>query len=566
MAAILVVPVIGLMAWQHFTQENIGVTPKWKSNRAPFPGLEAFIEDDAGVFFGRDAEISRLFDLLNPIATRNIDNVIPVVGPSGVGKSSLVQAGLISRLRKSRRRWNIFPPITPAANPFKELVAALQEMGVELPSCTIMNNDLIESLANVTITANLRTSSLLVIDQAEELITLTGENDREQFLELLVKLLATNPNLWVIIILRSEFLTWFLQSRFAAWFRNPLIVGALGTSALMELVQRPALEAGLRYDPPTLPQTIVSECHNGMALPMLAYMLRELYTLGAKSRVLTETAYRSLGGVNGAITEQADKMVSELKEQDANSPIMETLVKFVAVNPEGFTRRRVMRSTLTPAENRVVDGFIAARLLVGDIQIGSNNGDAIAEVTHEALFEHWAPLRHELEARAEILRLRADLERWADDWMKSDRNQAYLLQGERLDLAVKWASTVRDIPAEYPLLADFINQSQAADHATMCRLSESIAGKAVNALEVDPEHSIRLALAAYEDCSPTRPAYEALAAAVAASHVRQIVRCGDKRLRGVAWSPKEPSIAIASDDGAVYIWDLTAGSVHSRGL
>ena len=559
LAGILVIPVIGLMFWQYRAQEHIGM-PKWNSRRPPFPGLEPFAEDDAGIFFGREAEISQLFDRLNPSLPRKAARIIPVVGPSGVGKSSLVQASLVPRLRKSRRHWSIASPMMPGSDPVKNLATSLSGMGIDSPGTGAVNADNFANLSKDSRpTRASRTSNLLIIDQAEELLTLTGARGREQFLDFLAQLLASNPDLWVIMILRSDFLTRFLQGRFAGWFRSPVVIGALTNSALLELIQRPALEAGLQFEPLTLPQTIVSECSSGMALPLLAYMLHELYLSSTKSKTLSEPAYRSLGAVSGVIAKQADKVTVELISANADAPVMETLTKFVTINSGAFTRRRVMRSTLTREESQVVDGFIAARLLVGDTEIESSESDAVVEVAHEALFEHWAPLRQELEARADMFRLRADLERWADDWVKSNRNQEYLLQGERLDLATKWASTVQHLPKEYPEIAEFINHSQAVDQATMRRLSESIAGKAVANIGVDPEHSIRLALAAYEDCWPTRPAYEALAAAVAASRVRLTMCCGDRRLRGVAWCPKEARIAVASDDSTAYIWDLAAG-------
>ena len=343
--------------------------PKWNSHRAPFPGLEPFAEDDAGIFFGREAEISQLFDRLNPSLPRKAARIIPVVGPSGVGKSSLVQAGLVPRLRKSRRHWNITSPVVPGSEPVKNLATALSGMGIYSPGSDAINAD---NSANLSKGSRLkrvsRTSNLLIIDQAEELFTLAGARSREQFLDLLAQLLASNPDLWVIMILRSDFLTGFLQGEFADWFRSPVVIGALANSALLELIQRPAVEAGLQFDPPALPQTIVSECGSGMALPLLAYMLNELYLSSTRSKTLSEPAYRSLGGVSGVIAKQADKVTVELISANADAPVMETLMKFVTINSGAFTRRRVMRSTLTRGESQVVDGFIAARLLVGNTE------------------------------------------------------------------------------------------------------------------------------------------------------------------------------------------------------
>ncbi len=115
--------------------------------------------------------------------------------------------------------------------------------------------------------------------------------------------------------------------------------------------------------------------------------------------------------------------------------MLSTLLKFVTIGENEPTRRRVRRSALTDAQWRVVQAFIAARLLTS----AAEGDDAILEVAHEALFRHWAPLQQAIEASADQLRWRADLERWAKDWESSGRQDAYLLRDERLKAAQRWA-------------------------------------------------------------------------------------------------------------------------------
>jgi hypothetical protein len=98
--------IIGAMIWQHRTEQRaLPARPVWDSDRSPFPGLEAFTEQDSAVFFGRDAEITELLDRLHPVMTAQANRLVAVVGPSGAGKSSLVQAGLVPRLRQRRGGW-----------------------------------------------------------------------------------------------------------------------------------------------------------------------------------------------------------------------------------------------------------------------------------------------------------------------------------------------------------------------------------------------------------------------------------------------------------------------------
>src|SRR6266704_2661438 len=109
--------------WLHFIERP----PKhaWTSTRPPFPGLEAFTELDAGVFFGRDAETEQLLDRLQPTSPRQARRFVSVIGPSGVGKSSLVQVGFLPRLAQRRKRWVIVPSMVPESRPIHHLARVL---------------------------------------------------------------------------------------------------------------------------------------------------------------------------------------------------------------------------------------------------------------------------------------------------------------------------------------------------------------------------------------------------------------------------------------------------------
>ena len=93
----------------------------WDPTRSPYPGLEPFTDDDAAVFFGRDQEIARLVELLQPTLQRGADRFVAVVGPSGSGKSSLVRAGLLPRLQRLHSRWVVLPALVPGQQPTRNL-------------------------------------------------------------------------------------------------------------------------------------------------------------------------------------------------------------------------------------------------------------------------------------------------------------------------------------------------------------------------------------------------------------------------------------------------------------
>lgn len=81
LAGITVLVIIGMMVWQHRTEELLAlpVVGGWDSDRSPFPGLEAFTERDSAVFFGRDAEITELLDRLHPVVTARANRLVEVI-------------------------------------------------------------------------------------------------------------------------------------------------------------------------------------------------------------------------------------------------------------------------------------------------------------------------------------------------------------------------------------------------------------------------------------------------------------------------------------------------------
>lgn len=87
----------------------------WPRDRVPYPGLDAFAEDEAAVYFGREALAAELTRRLHTSPDRPTDRFLVLVGASGSGKSSLVRAGVMPRLRE--RRWTLIPAFTPGTNP-----------------------------------------------------------------------------------------------------------------------------------------------------------------------------------------------------------------------------------------------------------------------------------------------------------------------------------------------------------------------------------------------------------------------------------------------------------------
>lgn len=122
--------------------------PAWDPQDTPYPGLAAFGRSEAAVFFGRDEEVTQIVRRLNTSAPDPQERFVCVTGMSGSGKSSLVHAGVLPRLLRSR--WTVLPMMVPGAEPLQHLAGSL---GTRTPGGVLPGR------------------TLLVIDQLEELIT-----------------------------------------------------------------------------------------------------------------------------------------------------------------------------------------------------------------------------------------------------------------------------------------------------------------------------------------------------------------------------------------------------------
>ncbi|MFI0404551.1 AAA family ATPase [Actinomadura sp. 3N508] len=549
----LLIPLV--LAWEKGQERRNLARPVWKGDRSPYPGLDAFTEDDDAVFFGRDAEIQELVERL-----RGERRAIAVTGPSGVGKSSLLHAGVLPRVAQLRR-WIIVPSTTPEDDPFRSLsyclADALNTDAADIAaSLRADGRDALGRSLDALRKGRRNRAVLIVVDQAEELLTLSGDDDRDAFLGMLKDALDGDPKLWVVFVFRAEFLTAFLSGEHADLFRHPFTVTALDRAALRTVIREPAERVGITFEPPELVAQMADDTGDGTALPLLAYLLHELYLHAGRNSTITLEDYRRTGGVDGALTRRADRLMAELEALDPAPPVLPTLLKFVKFTEGRPTRRRVPGGELDGPGRLVVDAFVRERLCTS----GRDGDDAVFEVSHEALFSAWAPLRQTIALHAETLRRIADLEHWAAEWDRYGRQEAYLLRGDRLAGARKWIDEADGLAAIEPLAVEFVEISHRSDGVAMQRLADSIARQALTAFQTDPEHSLLLALAAHEECAPTPLARRALSAGFAVSRARGVLRGHEDRIWSVAWSPGGELVATASSDRTLRVWDAGSGA------
>jgi energy-coupling factor transporter ATP-binding protein EcfA2 len=445
----------------------------WNPHRSPYPGLVPFAPEDAAVFFGRQPETHRLVELLTPTLQRGPGRLVAVVGPSGSGKSSLVHAGLLPRLARQPERWVVVPPLRPGRQPTAHLAGALarafaacghprpiDELAAALARGPVGLVEVAGELADLHANGAGRPGVLVVVDQAEELLTRTGAHEQQAFLGLLAGALHEDSPVWAVATVRSEFLSTAPdRAGLAEAVDDPLVIEPLSRGRLAEVIARPAQRAGLELAP-GLVERMVEDTAGGDALPLLGYTLHELYQRTGHEGRITAADYDAVGGVIGALRHRADRLTDELRRRGLGQLVLPTLTRLATVTgDEQPTRRRVRRSAFTAEERVVIDAFVDAALLVSDQDPADPGAEAVVEVAHEALLRQWPPLREAIEADRDLLRLRSELERLAADWQQGRRDDSYLLRSGRLATIEGWADQYPEQVG--PLEREFLQASRA---------------------------------------------------------------------------------------------------------
>ena len=549
--------------------QRVGLAPHdvfdWNLQRPPYPGLDRFESADAGVFFGRDPEITTLLQSLDTTLLEIRSRLVVVTGPSGSGKSSLVRAGLVPRLLRKPERWALVGPFVPGQHPVGTLA---REMARALAVRNSMVADwrrierrvrkspdaFVRLAQDILVHSPAQPDSLLVlIDQFEEVVTRSGQSERQGLLDMLrMGLTAPGSPLWVLATVRSEFITPLLSTgALAGLHARTMLVSPPDRVTLSQMIELPAARAGLLLDD-GLTQRMVHDAGQGDALPLLAYTLRQLYDKAGRDRRLGLSDYEAIGGVEGALQARANQTMDELTQRYERETVLHALLATVTLSPDHEPmRRRVERSALSDDENRILDVFVGARLY----KAGEEAGSPVIEVAHEALIRTWSPLRAAVEEAWEGLRLRADLDQAALEWQREGRHISYLWTGDRLAAAAHHAESETSAS---PLVRAFVAESTGHDRAMVEHRSEMIANQALREVD-DPERAILLALAAVEENAPTVRALLALSTAITQSRLRG--RVVDDEVYKVVSSPDGRILLTLRHE--LYSTDLTATRLES---
>ena len=276
-----------------------------------------------------------------------------------------------------------------------------------------------------------RTRLALLIDQFEELFTDPALTPAEvdSFLRA-VGLLVRSGHVWCLATVRSDFydrclLTPALVELKGAEGQIDLLPPDAG--ALQRIITRPATFAGLRFTATesgeTLDQRILADTvAHPEALPLLEYLLRELYEGRSTDGQLAFDQYARLGGVEGALGRRAELVFTQrlAAEQAALPELLNALVTFSDAEQAVPVRRRARWEELPKGPCRdLARAMVDQRLLVSD------RGEI--SVAHEALLHRWDRAAAWIAENREELRIRGRIGQAAARWQAEGQSQDFLL-------------------------------------------------------------------------------------------------------------------------------------------
>ncbi|HEY5927170.1 MAG TPA: serine/threonine-protein kinase, partial [Kofleriaceae bacterium] len=267
----------------------------------PFPGLSSFQEADADRFFGRDRDTLRAVTRLRELP------LIAVVGPSGVGKSSFVRAGVIPALKASGESWTTFA-FRPGRTPLATLAMQLATVMTLAPDFTerlrsepgVLGSALRE-YARAT-----RTKLLVFVDQFEELYTLVADPVERQAVTAALAGVADDAAspVRVVLSLRSDFIDRVDEDRRFAdeLVRGIVLLSPPSRDEMREVLTLPLAMVDARFESDQIVDEMIGVLGSTAgALPLLQFTASRLWDArDVATRTLTRHAYDAIGGVAGA--------------------------------------------------------------------------------------------------------------------------------------------------------------------------------------------------------------------------------------------------------------------------
>jgi len=443
-------------------------TPIWKLVN-PYRGLEAMTEANADYFYGRSIETGEVLNAL----TSQPERCPILIGASGVGKSSVAQAGVLSALKSMRwpgtghkapwpagltssRTW-VHLVMRPGDAPLTALTATvirLWGLNVQDPENAALPRkwaeglrrgdnklaDLIDATQEVLKKREGEAPEriLLYVDQGEELYTRSTTAEARRFSEVLVEGLG-DVRIMSVASLRADYFD-KLQADDALFKSHQHInVAPLDRVRLDDVVKAPARALSVRFeDDRTAERITTAAATEPGALPLLSYLLTDMWASMVKRNDATLRLPAQVIDIGGVLASRAEEFLKVNPNREIALRRLLTL-RLVVVPPEGEPVRRVTRREECTNEEWTLATQLADhpwRLVV--TREREADSEIVAEVTHEALLRGWPRLSSWLREAREFLIFKGDMARAERRWRAMGMADSALMTGLDLTSAKQW--------------------------------------------------------------------------------------------------------------------------------
>lgn len=435
----------------------------------PYRGLAPFDEAHALDFHGREAEVDAFCARLRTVT------LLPIVGPSGVGKSSFLHAGVIPRLRA---RNTLVIALRPGAAPIETLARRLLAATSERTGDSNDESQMRELAAQLRAAPSLLAVKLaaltegsrpvlLAIDQLEELFTHGAPAPDVRATLAMLLGAADDPRepTRVVVTVRDDFV-----GRLAG-MRELHILQPLGQEALRQAIAAPLARTGHQFEAPSIIDDMLAELGGGATseLPLLQFACRALWDARDPARrLLLRSTYVQMGGVAGALARHADGVIAGLTAAQ-QGVARQLFLRLVVGNTRRFAPRAQLEAEV-PSAGDVLDRLVAARLLV---QRTTAEVDAVVEIIHEALLVRWDRLAGWLADSRQERRLLQELEEATLRWQRRGQRAEDTWPADELAAARRRLTALGLAPS--PEVATFLAAGEARHRAARRRARTRLA-------------------------------------------------------------------------------------------
>jgi formylglycine-generating enzyme required for sulfatase activity len=442
-------------------------------DRCPFPGLAPYEAENRAFFFGRHSDT---LAALECFSRRRPDGGptrwLRIEGNSGVGKSSLVNAGVLPAIERgwldlgdANASVTLMETMRPGGHPIASLARIIARTFGERPESleSRLQNGKVRLDHIFSEHCDRQALPLLVIDQFEELFTIADRDEALRLDGLLAEAIEGGHGLPLLLIttMRSDFLGQFERLPRLNALRNAagrFELLPVSETGLREILYQSTDLAGLNFSDPELPEDIVAEARDEPGvLPLVSNLLQLLCQKRGNTQTLQRGVYKQVGGLGGALADSADRLLNSVGGQQEKDAALKLLLALVERGTDtGHARRQITRAQALKAagggkdaehilhalSGLAVDGSrlegTAIRLVTMTRQSSDGGEEILVDLIHETLLRknpqggpYWKTLWDYIEAHFEHLDIRTRLHQRAANWAR-DQDPSLLARGREL--------------------------------------------------------------------------------------------------------------------------------------